>query len=282
MHDLITLETAKRMLKIGTSDTADDARIQRIIRSATGYIAMYTGRWFVPERETRVFDARGEFVQATLLNVRADLLAVESLTNGDGTTITPGQIALQPRNGYPKWAVELRPNAGITFVYTDDWMGALEVDGWWGYHDHYDRAWIDTRDTVQNNPLTAGATTITVADADGLNELGRTRFEVLLYLQLGDEVVQVTAINTSTNVLTVARGALGTTAAAHNAATVIRSYQPMADVEHACAALVAWFYRMGPTQGEKIQLMNGTAIIANEAPQNIKQTLATYVRRGVT
>ncbi|GAB4434151.1 MAG: hypothetical protein Kow00120_00330 [Anaerolineae bacterium] len=280
MPDLTTLQRVKRMIHTSTDDGSDDLMIQGFINAASTMVHAYCRRSFVPYRQLRVFDADGDDLEARVLELDEDLLEAITITNGDGTVIAGDAYILLEPNTTPYNAIALQPSSGLRWTYTTDWRGAIQIDGIWGDHDAYADAWLDTLDAVQDDPLAAGATTIAVADADGIDAYGTPRFEVLQYLKLDDEVVQVVAINTQTDTLTVRRAALGTTAAAHAAATPIRSYQPMEDIRMACTSLATWLYRTRESVGEKIQFLGGAQIITHEAPANIQTTLRKHVRWG--
>lgn len=278
MPDLTTLQHVKRLIKTGTDDASDDLLIRQLISAASKYVHEYCQRSFVPVWGAREFDAYGDYVEShALFLVQDDLLALTSITNGDGSAIQLSDTVLYPLNHYPKNSITLRQGCSTPFTYDTDPLGAITVTGAWGYHNDYDSAWIDTLDTVQDAPLTAGATAIAVVDADGVNADGQLRFEVLQYLRIEDEVVQVTAINANTNMLTVRRAALGTTAADHVTATPITSYQPMEDVVMACTSLASWLYQTRQSVGEKIQFLTGAQIITNQAPVHIRTTLEQHV-----
>src|SRR5690606_17765385 len=99
---------------------------------------------------------------------------------------------LVPYNDYPKQRIALKASAPATFTaYTDDWRAAIQVAGIWGFHIQWPDAWVDTLDTVQDDPLTAATTTLTVTDSAGMDARGVTpRFERLGYYRIEDEVVQ--------------------------------------------------------------------------------------------
>lgn len=280
MPDLTTLQRVKRMIHTSTDDGSDDLLIQQMISAASTMVHEYCRRSFVPYRQLRVFDADGDDLDARVLELDEDLLEVITITNGDGTVIASDAYILLEPNTTPYNAIALQPSSGLRWAYTTDWRGAIQVDGIWGDHDAYADAWLDTLDAVQDDPLTAGATTIAVMDAGGVDSYGSLRFEVLQYLKLDDEVVQVVAIDLETDTLTVRRAVLGTTAAEHAAATPLRSYQPMEDVRMACTSLATWLYRTRESVGEKIQFLGGAQVITHEAPTNIQTTLRKHVRWG--
>lgn len=276
--DLTTLDAVKGQLELqDTVDAKDDALIQALIAAASSMVTQFCGRGFVPVRQLRRYDARGDHVDARRLDLDADLLEVNAITNGDGAAISSSAYVLRPANRYPKTRIELLVSGGLSWLYTTDWQEALQVDGWWGCHTDYARAWVDTLEVVPAGGLTSGATSVTLTDVDGLNAHGLVRFAVGGYVRLDDELIKVVGINASTNVLTIRRAQLGTTAAAHLAGAAFTGYVPVPDIEQACISLVSWLRRNAATAGEKITFLGGgTQIISNDAPSNIRDTLEAY------
>lgn len=79
-------------------------------------------------------------------------------------------------------------------------------------------SWIDytcegTQTILTEAVATVDATTMKVADADV--------FKINCYARIGEEIIQVSSIDTATKTLTVERGKLGTTAVTHDIATAI-------------------------------------------------------------
>ncbi len=282
---LTTLDAIQLVLRLNGVDAADDSLVESHIATATDLITGFCNRSFVPYRETKTFDARGDGIadHSRTLLLRDDLLAVHSLTNGDGTAIASNQYALLG-SGYPKWAVELLPSTGLAWTYTTDWQNAISLVGTWGFHADYARAWVSTLDTVKNaGGINATTQSITVTDADGKDARYHTRFAVGQLLRIEDEYLKVIAINTSTNALTVLRGVNGTTAATHAVDKAIDSYAPMRNIEQACISLATWLYRYAPTAGAPIQILyDGTKQIQSDLPKFIEDALAPYQRDRVS
>ncbi len=283
---LTTLNAVKQLLKLGGVDPEDDALVESHIITATDLITGFCNRSFVPYRETKTFDARGDGIvdHGRTLLLRDDLLAVHTLTNGDGAVIASNQYTLLSGSGYPKWAVELLPSTGLAWTYTTDWQNAISIDGTWGYHEDYARAWVSTLDTVKTvGGIDAVMQAITVADADGKDARYHTRFAVGQLLRIEDEYLKVAAVDTATNALTVLRGVNGTTAAVHALNTPIDSYAPMRNIEQACTSLTTWLYRYSPTAGAPIQVLyDGTKQIQSDLPRFINDALAPYQRTRVS
>lgn len=282
---LTTLDAVKLQLKLSGVNTIDDALVETHIVSATDLITGFCNRSFVPYRETKLFDARGDRIvdHSRTLLVRDDLLAVHTLTNGDGTALVSSKYALS--SGYPKWSVELLPSTGLTWTYTTDWQNAISLVGTWGYHEDYSSAWVSSGDAIKDTGgINASVQTISVTDADGKDARYRTRFQVGHLLKIEDEYLRVVAVTAgTTNTLTVLRGQLGTTAAIHAKDTVIFSYAPMRNIEQACLSLTTWLYRYAPTAGAPIQVQyDGSKQIQSDLPKFIFDALKPYQRMRVS
>lgn len=268
-----------RMNAEGYANPDDDALIVQLIATATAMAHGYCARSFVPYRQARVYDATGEHIDPiNELLLDADLLAVTSVTNGDGTTVTGDQYVLRPANAWPKRAIKLKASSNLTWTYDGDWEQAISIEGVWGYHQSYGSAWVNTG--VQDvGGIDASVQTITVSDADGKDARYHTRFQVGMLLRIDDEFMQLVAVDAANNTLTVLRGQLGTTAAVHDVNTAIHSYAPMRDIEQAIISLTVWLHRNGATAGDAVHFMeNGSTIIDNRVPSNIKQTLQRHAR----
>lgn len=240
MNVLSTLHLLRRHLSIGSADSSDDDRLLLALESASGMIERMANRRFSPRVASLKHNLSLHDVAELALD--EDLLQLTQLINGDGAVIDVANIIALPDNGdAPIAALRL---TGASFTYDESPFQAITVSGTWGWHDRWSQAWLNSADTVQNNPLSDTATSVTVVDADGADSFNLTpRFQVGQLLKIDSEYLRVTGINTTTNVLTVLRGVNGTTAAAHNLATAIFIYQPPHDVEMLCLRWAAWLYK---------------------------------------
>ncbi len=235
-----TLTQLRERLNIPADDTADDGRLLAVLRQATAQIDRYTARRFAPAKQTRRFD----YQSASHLRLDIDLLELLALTNGDGSAIDLDGVRLLPEGDGPKSAILLDPGAGVTFLYEVSPGGAIQVEGLWGAHDAWSEAWRDTSDAVQDDPLSADAATVTVADADGADAAGLApRFQAGQLLRLEDEYLHVTAVDATTNTVGVIRGVRGTAAASHAQDTPIEVYTPPQDVQALCLRWATWLYQ---------------------------------------
>jgi hypothetical protein len=237
MYTINTLYALRARLGLADSETSDDARLLAALQAAAAQIERAAGRRFCPRQAS----LQHTIHYPTELILDDDLLELTSLTNGDGNSIDPNNVILLPDDA-PAGGLLLIGGSSFTWAQTP--IQAVTVTGIWGWHDRWASAWRASSDTVQNNPLSSGATTITVADADGADTASESpRFQVGHLLKIENEYVRVLAVNTLTNVLTVLRGVNGTTAAAHAQNTPMFTYQPPADMAAIALQWATWLYR---------------------------------------
>jgi len=291
-----TLHQVRQYLNLAVTETDDDGLLKQFCRQATETIDKYCRRRFDVRLETRVFDypiqkrdSLGVYsAEAFVAQMNAvadwiddrlrmddDLLAVTTLTNGDDVEIDSDDFILEPANKYPKFTIRLVESSGVSWQYgaNGERRQVIDVQGDWGYHPRYgDLAWCDSLDTVQDDPLTAGGTTLTVNDADGVaGDATDTRYQVGQLLRIEDEYLFVVAVDTVTNELTVTRAQNGTIAVAHAQGTQIDVYRPPDNIVLACTRLVAHTYRLKDTGIESAQQVIGTGV--SITPQAIPATV---------
>lgn len=222
MNEYASLNRIKSELDIG--DTSEDAILLERLEASSRFVDAYCQRHFYSELATRIYllqTARRFFVD--------DLISVTSMKeintiSGVESTIDSAKYDLEPFTvaKYPKVAVRLK---------TDYWTGGnkLQIEGKWGYKDTRD----DSGDTVQDDPLTASATTLNVSKG--------TNFSVGQTLLIDDEQLYIEAI--ATNALTVKRAVNGTTAVEHVKTTKIYIYSYPAQVVQACLMQTVRYHR---------------------------------------
>jgi hypothetical protein len=265
VYTIATLHQLRQRLGLAAAETADDARLLAALQAAAAQIERAAGRRFCPRLATIEHHANPRYSAELLLD--DDLLELSGLTNGDGSAISLNDVVTLPAEGP---IAVLRLTGGVVFVWDETPLRAVSVAGTWGWHDRWAEAWRNSSDTVQNNPLSAGATTITVADADGADaENESPRFQAGHLIRIDSEYVRVLAVNTTTNVLTVQRGAAGTTAASHTQNTAIYTYQPPLDAQMLHLRWSAWLYKEPDNRG------------FTGAPADLVKGLASLRRVGV-
>lgn len=249
-----TLTEFKRYANM--TETSDDALLTDFLDWSSRFIEQWKGRRFDVRLETRLYDRPmrkrgtfGIFDSSFLvgggwlpLRVRDDLLAVIELLNGDGSEMT--DFVLEPGNVYPKNRIRLQ--SGTEFWSADadgNDEQCISVTGWWGYHDRYPESFVDSLDNVQNNPLSAVDTSLSVLDADSVAaDLRGPRFQAGQMIKVEDELMLITAVDATLNSLTVVRGYNGTTAVEHLQDDRISIFRVMSTIVTACVRLVKWRY----------------------------------------
>lgn len=114
------------------SDTMDDVLIESLITAASRYIDNVTRRRFYASTETHYFDVP-ESGRDLWLN--DDLLAVTTLTNGDGTVIPAAEYKLRPYNITPYYMLTLKASSDVYWQgeADGDTEGVISIAGSWGY-----------------------------------------------------------------------------------------------------------------------------------------------------
>lgn len=209
---------------------ANKATLLRYIRTVSARIDLDFGarQLFLPQTQTRRFLLESSRINSGLNTFRLDgsLLALSALTVA-GTVLTlTSQVAAYPDADVPPFR-EVRLVGGLSwygYCATDGSLPFVVVTGTWGLHRDYARAWLKVDDLAAD--INASVNTLTVADADGEDPYGFTpRFSPGQVLRIEGEYFIVTKVDTGTNALTVLRGQLGTTAAAHSAGSDVEVFQ---------------------------------------------------------
>lgn len=118
---------------LGITGSGDDALLTALIARAQAAIDAWCTRAFEASGNTdRKFDAVRDVV-GPILYLRSDLAAVNSVTNGDGTTVTAAQYVTEPRQQTPFYALRLLASSGVYWTYTTDPENAITISGKWAY-----------------------------------------------------------------------------------------------------------------------------------------------------
>lgn len=273
-------------LEVGETGTAAEIRdLRTFCTTASRLFDGSTRRKFYPRSEVRYFDHPAN---AAVLKVDDDLLEITSFTTQNGgEAVSSDDYYLMCGTSYnlmPYDRLVMIPDGDMpVLLYSDRVQKANAVTAIWGYHEEWADAWQSSNDAVVDDPLSAAATTLTVADVDGKDIYGLTpRFTVQMLLKIEDEYLYTTGKNTSAETLAVMRGVNGTTAAEHAAATAIYVYKPMEEIAHAVRRLAAWLYAQRNTpyieQLASVEI-GGVIIIPKAAPVDVQSLAAMYRRR---
>lgn len=223
-----------------TTDSEQDVPVGGITSSATSFdvtsaSGLSAGTFLRIDNETLIVDA----VSGNTLYVLRGQVHTRAAAHTAGTTIyTLGITSLAAGINYNLLDYNITPHYGLRVNFPSTWAGnygivsvasavpQIYVTGLWGYHNnYYEMGWIDTLDTVENNPLTASGTSITVNNADGDDAQGMTRFEAGNLIRVDDELMEITTVTAgSVNTLTVLRGVRGSRATSHAQDTAIFRY----------------------------------------------------------
>jgi len=239
--NLVTLTQLKRYCGIASTFTTDDALLTRLIIDGEQWAEEKAKRAMKPIIEARTFDYPGN----NTLYFDDDLLEVVSITNGDGVAVTLTDLYYEPRRTYPKFGIGFEVGASSVWNYETTPENSISVNAAWGYHDDWPHAWIDSLDEVEDAAgINASVTTVTVTNVDGANvDTDSPRFSAGMLIKVESEWMEVTAAtNSTTDTLTVKRGARGSTAATHAKDKPIYVFSPARNVVGAIMAYAHWRY----------------------------------------
>jgi hypothetical protein len=242
------------------------AFVTEMCQAASAIIAAQTERSFVPFRADYSVvwaDVAGE-VRSGYVSLPDDLLILSELTFGT-LDILAADYRLSPTNFTPYDALYL--SGGAMNGATYDFGAAFLFSGTWGYVTNLAQAW-----SLAQSSLSIGSdtvTTITVSLDTAVN------YETLQYLKIGTEYMQITAIDTDTDILTVTRGVNGTTAAVHTSEALYR-FNVKEDVKKAATELAVYFYTRRTSAGN-VQFSDGTVAI-DTYPVATKDVINRYRR----
>lgn len=232
-----------------TRQTQDDydSVLTRLIGNVSRWFDGYCKRVFFPTVAVRYFSGPGSTGSPCALRV-PDLVSITevAISYDDGQTYT----ALTTNDYYATVAGDYNsPQSydllainrnSATLSYWPRGQRSIRITGTWGFCDDRDAAFVSTGDTVENNPLAADGTSLTVNDVDGLDIYGLLpRFSAGQVLKIGSELIETALpISTVGNTIGLVRGVNGSTAAAHNQNVAISVWRPPAPVQEAAAIQV--------------------------------------------
>jgi len=128
-----TLAQLRAYLKLGASETSDDALLTDLLARAQQLIDRACDRAFEANGDTtRYFDAARDVEHATLF-LDADLAQITTVTNGDGVVVTSAQYVTEPRNTAPYYALKIKSNANVFWTWVTTPENAIAITGRWAY-----------------------------------------------------------------------------------------------------------------------------------------------------
>lgn len=225
-YQLITRDMLRQHLGFALDDAGDDARLTAVIAAASNLIESAARRRFMPGIGERRYDIPSQ--NRHILNLNEDLLALRSLTNGDGQPIPLGDVLHLPGD-----ALQLR--AGRSFSYDESPLQAIRVEAVWGWHDDWARAWADSE--LQ---LSSELSMISQSCSYTGNDTG---LQVGQLLRLGEEYAWLLAHDAGNQSITLLRGAQGSSTSEQASGTPISVYQVPQAVQSLCVRWAAWLYQ---------------------------------------
>lgn len=127
--------TANVKAYLGISGSGDDTLIDSLVIRAQQVIDTYCNRTFeAAENSNRYFDAYAD-VESKTLYLDADLCSINSITNGDGVTVTTSEYVTEPRNDAPFYAITLKPSSAKSWEPNSDGdsENAITISGKWAW-----------------------------------------------------------------------------------------------------------------------------------------------------
>jgi len=295
MNLYVTLDAARQYITAASQDTEDDELIHSLLYNASRSIDTYTRRKFYPRLETRFYS----YEQAGQLRVDDDLLQVQTLKTQNGAcTVASGVMWPAAGNNWnrmPYDRIVLDNSAGSLLYYSGTPQRSQELTAFWGYHEDYTNAWIDTGTSLAAD-YTASAGSMSLAGAGsagtGASDINyfAPRIDVGDLLKLGDQLFYVTGGGSSGNAtINVVPNVNGTYAAsltpggAWASGTSIAKFAPEPDIVWATKRLAAYTYgqKDAPFFQAEATFQLGVLTIPEQMPVDVKERLERFKRRTI-
>lgn len=235
---------AEARAELNADSTIDDAQLLFLVRMVGARIDNLMASpvpFFEPYIEAREFEIDGTNVDSGrgvfILPPTDTLMALMGVTLG-GSSV--GSAAPYPATRVPVRAIRRSDGCSWYSANSSEPLTTV-ISGVWGYHRRYLGAWLEVDALAAN--ISDTATTLTVADVDGANVYGYSpRISAGNLLLIGAEYLEVIATHAGTNVVTVRRGANGSTAAAHTAADPVSVWQAEDNIKRVTARQAGLLY----------------------------------------
>lgn len=279
-----TLDQAKSYMSFASQNTLDDEKLIGFLNRASRSVDKYTRRRFFPLRETRKYD----YSLSDEIRLDWELLALDSLYTQNGASQIPNGILLLQtgRNyNYGPWdKIVIRSDSGSGLNYSGTDQQANHVQGFFGYHEDYSNAWIDTGTSLAAS-YAASSTSLSLAGAGsagvGASDMNyeAPRISIGDLLMIGDEMMNVVA-GSGANQSIVKPFANGTSANNHASGTAIYKFAPEPDINWATIQLTSWLYGQGmsPYENKTAFIQLGTISIPSAWGTSIKDKIDRFRR----
>lgn len=279
-----TLDQVRSYMSLGSQHVSDDERLVGLLHRASRSIERYCRRAFHPTRATREYN----YSEPDHIRLDAELLALDSLVTQNGEqAIAQEALLLQTGDNYnypPYNQIYIRDDTGSTLNYSGTTQKANAVTGFWGYHETYASAWIDTGTSLAAS-YAASATSLSLAGAGsagaGASDVNydAPRLSVGDLLWVGGEMMYLAA-GSGTNQVVIVPHINGTSANHHASGTTIYKFAYEPDINWTTIRLTSWLYgqAMSPYESKTAFIQLGTISIPQGLAPDIKQRLDRYQR----
>jgi hypothetical protein len=299
MLTYITKEQYKQSKDVGRAGAAvldtlpasAEQKIEEYIKRATRFIDRFTRRSFFPSIETRRYNVPYAHQNLAIrrypsAHLKLDNDLLESLVVNNGQVDIPDDnYFLLEHNIYPKSIIAINfpyywgGTYGAIAPYKRYDSPVISLTGIWGFADYRYPAefWIDT-DQVLLGDIDNAVTTITLDAVDDLDSLGENAFFVGCLIRIDNEFMEVTAIDTGTNEITVRRGMRGSTKASHDEDAVITRWRVIEDIQTVCIQVAKTWMELDLNAGGRIGVSDTSVGAELGIPQDALTTIKMYQR----
>lgn len=285
-NEYVSLDAVRRYMSLASQNTSNDEEVLRMIRQASRSIDRYTRRKFYPRRETQFYD----YAESQRIKLNDDLLELESLYTQNGASLVGAGVLWlgtgDDWNQPPYERIVLDDSAGCVLNFSGTKRRANHVTGFWGYHEAWSEAWVDTGTSLAVS-AGASATTLTLAGAGsagvGASDIfgDAPRVSIGNTLRVGDEFYSVIGGDSSGGVL-VRPFANGTVSASHASGASVARYAPEPDVTAAALRLTVWSFgqKDTPYQNRVGNTFTGDFMVPQSWPPDVRDKIDRLVRRA--
>ena len=249
----------------------EQERFRELLEEASRHIDRQTHRRFFCWEGIKYYDGKsGNLLIDDVLSISL-LRLDEDADDTYESTMAASDYFLYPANKLPYDRLELSNNSDYS-GFADGVLRGVEITGVHGYGDGESTTpYYTTGQTVQDNPLTAGATTVTVTATSSLGA-GMT-------LRIESEQLYITSITNATTFV-AERGVNGTTAAAHVQTTAISLYAAPQPVIQATLVLAmrAWKRKDSAFQNIVGSPETGLVVTYKDEDPYVKGVIQDYFR----
>ena len=269
--------------------------ISSLLYNASRSVDHFTRRKFYPRLETRFYD----HYNAKQIRVDDDLLDIRTLKTMNGAcTVASGVMWLAAGDNWnytPYDRIVLSSNSGSVLLYSGTPQRSNELTAFWGYHEDYKNAWVDTGTSLAVNYSASGVTLALAGagsagtDASDVNGFA-PRIAIGDLLKMGDQLFYVKGAPTSGNgSLLITPYVNGTHTASvisggsWAAGTSIAKFAPEPDIVWATKRLTAWIYgqKDNPYHTRQASFQLGILEIAEQMPIDVKERLLRFVKHPI-